>query len=165
MERNASVPSAWGRTSECYLVAAVTYAFLCDENSMHLAPLLGPGRAETVVDFDMRGASDPQVLAKADEERRILVTSNREDFRELFIAYAAQGGKRKCTDLFGLILFSGEKDAQLRLPVKKIEAELRLEGRKITWCDIHHENLLVRVTAGNRPRVERLPRCPYCAAL
>ena len=143
-------------------MAAVTYAFLCDENAMHLAPLFPAGRAKTVADFGMLGASDPEVLAMADRDRRILVTSNRDDFKDLYVAHAAKGGKRKCTDLYGLVLFSGEKSAQLRLSMRQIASKLRLDGKRVGWEAIPEENLLVRVMADGKVRVERLPRCPYC---
>lgn len=143
-------------------MAAVTYAFLCDENAMHLAELFPAGRAKTVADFGMLGASDPEVMRKADDDRRILVSSNRDDFKELFVKHAAQGGRKKCTDLYGLVLFAGEKGAQLRIPIRELGSRLRLDGKRIGWSDVHYQNLLVRVMADGRVRVERLPRCPYC---
>ncbi len=131
---------------------------------MHLARLFPEEQAKTVADFGMLGALDPAVMAKAEEERRILVTSNRETYRTCSWR-TLQGGKRKCTDMFGLVLFSGEISAQLRIPVRVLESHLRLDGKPIKWMDVQEQNLLVRVTAGARPRVERLPRCPYCVTL
>jgi len=68
------------------------------------------------------------VISEADQRELIVATANRDDYRERFIAHAAKGGKRKCTDLVGLVMFYGEKQHQLKhFPLTKIERQLRLE--------------------------------------
>jgi len=149
-------------------MASIHYAFLLDENAMHLKNFFPAGRAKTVVDFGMVGDSDDAVLAKAYETKRILVTSNRDDFHKRFIAFAAQGGKGKCTDLYGLVLFNGERSAQQKhFPVQRIErrfGRLPNERRALGWIDVSDLNLLVRVTSES-VEVQKLPRCPFCMTL
>jgi hypothetical protein len=138
------------------------YGFLIDENALHLGLLFPPGRAVTVEDLDMRGASDDAVILEGDRRELIVVTANRDDYRERFIAHASKGGKRKCTDLYGLVMFYGEKQDQVKhFPLAQIERRLRLDRKPIKWRDVYQQNLLVRVKSGG-VTVERLPRCPYC---
>ena len=146
---------------------SITYAFLLDEKAMHLAPLFPNGRAKTVAELGMSGATDDEVLALAEREKRILVTSNRDDFLERYNKYAAQGGRKKCTDLYGLVLFNGERSAQERhFPISKIEKRLHLilERIHVTWRDVLDSNLLVRITS-ETIITQRLPRCPECMRL
>lgn len=138
------------------------YGFLVDEDALHLGPLFPPGHAKTVDHLRLRGASDDKVIATADGKQLIVVTANRDDYRVRFIAHAARGGKRKCTDLHGLVLFYGDaKDQVTHFPITKLERRLALDGLRVTWRDVYRRNLLVRVKAGG-VTVERLPRCPFC---
>jgi len=141
------------------------YGFICDENAMHLASYFPHGRAKTVKQFGLLGESDDAILAKAWDSHLIVVTSNRDDFRERFLSFVPSGGKRKCTHLHGLVMFAETKDEQIGLfPSKKLERRLRLDGKAVTWRDVYQGNLLVRANP-QRASVERLSRCPGCRRL
>jgi hypothetical protein len=90
------------------------YGFLIDEDALHLGPLFPAGRAVTVEGLGLRGASHDTVISEADQRELIVATVNRDDYRERFIAHAAKGGKRKCTDLHGLVLGDNYPDRPAR---------------------------------------------------
>lgn len=66
------------------------------------AELFPSGRAITATDVGLLSALDPAAVEKADELGCIVVTNNTRDYREEARRYAEAGGKRTCTDLFGL---------------------------------------------------------------
>jgi hypothetical protein len=146
-----------------------TYAFLLDENVMHLKKLFPKGRAITVADLGKASADDDKVVRLADEHRRIIVTNNSRDYRAAMARYAKDWGKERCSDLYGLIILPNRKHEQAPLfPLHRIEEMLRYTApnkpkRRIRWRDVADDNLLVLISKDRRVRVEALPRCPFCA--
>lgn len=141
----------------------VRYAFLIDECVLGCATLFPPGRAITAADEDLIGSSDRKIVERAYEMRRVVVTNNTRDYRAEFRRFAQEGGRRLCTDLSGLLIIPNDaKGWEHVFPISGLEERLRLNGKRITWCDVFERNLYVKVEATGRVLVGELPRCPIC---
>jgi len=142
-----------------------TYAFLIDEDLMHLVHWFPKGRAKTVVTHArQRGTPDPEVVAIAFDTKRTIVTNNSKDYRREVLAFSRQSGRARCSDLFGLVLMpDDEADQRQFFPLqRRLTAKLRYRGRKIDWLDVHTYNLLVQADRDGRVFVSQLPRCAFC---
>jgi hypothetical protein len=59
------------------------------------------------------------------------------------------------------MLVPNEQIVQERV-LKGLENRMKLEGKKVTYKDVHDRDLLVQVESDGTARVSRLPRCPHC---
>ena len=76
--------------------------------------------------------------------------------------FVAQTKKDDCREMFGLVILPNRYEINKRL-LPEIEKKLWMNGRKITWADVHFENYCVRVKKDERPTVTApFARCPYC---
>jgi hypothetical protein len=109
-------------------------------------------------------ASDDEIISEASVKKHLLVAANRKDFEWMVPAHIKQSTKKwdGCRRVCGLLLLvPNEQHAQERV-LKDLEARLFLEGKKITYTDVHDRDLLVQVESGGVVKVTKLPRCPYC---
>lgn len=110
------------------------------------------------------GAPDPKVVRRSDELRCTVVTNDKRDYRDEFRRYVEFGGKRICTDLFGLLIIpNNASDWEHVFPINQLEKRLRLHGEPVTWREVYVRNLYVKVEARGKVIVEELPRCPICS--
>jgi Domain of unknown function (DUF5615) len=129
-------------------MSASRYGFLLDENAQGLAELFPRGRALTVANLGLVGASDDRVLDEASQTDRILVTVNRDDFVKRYEkrALALPRATHAPDILSGLIVLSDDVAKRWRRgTLRDTERRLRLLGQSLAWHDVYVENLFVRV--------------------
>lgn len=141
------------------------YAFLIDEDLLHLVHWFPKGRAKTITSHARKqGTPDPEVVKAAFDAKRIIVTNNSKDYRREVLAFAKQSGKRRCSDLYGLVLLPDDAvDQEQFSPLNRgLSARLRYRGEKIDWTAVHQYNLLVQADRMGKVTVSQLPRCAFC---
>jgi hypothetical protein len=141
------------------------FKFLLDQSVIHLESLFPPKRVITLKSLGLaENTADAEIVEAASINNFLLVTSNRKDFLPLVRAYIAKSRKKEggCQRVSGLILLvPNEQYAQKRV-LQGVDNKLKLEGKKITFKDVHDRDLLVQIEASGAVRISRLPRCPHC---
>lgn len=111
-----------------------------------------------------RDADDREIVEVASQEKLILVTNNRRDFRPLVKERIAATSKKRngCTQVHGLVIvLPSDKFTQHRA-LHRAAGQLQLDGRAIGWKEVRDLCLEVVIGEAGKPRVRRLPRCPHC---
>ena len=135
--------------------------FLLDHAVLALKPEFREGITETILDGGLKpDADDMEVIELAAKRHAILVTT---DIRILPKYKSYQDRSKDC--LYGLLLLPDGIEIQ-----RKLLGDLR-QGTKqmrhvrydypLTWADVHHDNLLVKVHKSGDPSVEELCNCPW----
>ena len=107
---------------------------------------------------------DDEVVAFASEHGHLLVASNRRDFVRDVTDYVARSSKKPfgCCRVPGMILLVPNDEMTQRRVLKGLDSRLFHEGKRITFGDVHDEELLVTVETTGAAKVSRLPRCRHC---
>ena len=135
--------------------------FLLDHAVLALKPEFRQGITETILDEGLKpDADDMEVIDLAAIRHAILVTA---DIRILPKCKRYQDLSKDC--LYGLLLLPDGIEVQRRLlrdlrPGTKQIRHVRY-GYPLTWADVHHDNLLVKVRKSGDPSVEELCNCPW----
>jgi hypothetical protein len=141
------------------------FKFLLDRGVSHLAHCFPAKRVITTDSLGLpQDASDDEIVAIAALKNYLLVAANRRDFARLVPEYIKQSTKKTdgCRRVSGLILLvPNEQHVQERV-LKGLGDRMVLDGKKVTYADVHERDLLVQVEANGASRVTRLPRCPHC---
>lgn len=141
------------------------FKFMLDRGVNHLIDLFPPKRVVSTETLGLRGnLPDDEVVAYASEHGYLLVASNRRDFVRDVASHVAQSSKSPfgCRRVCGLILLVPNDEMTQRRVLKSLESKLSFGGKRITYAEVHHEDLLVTVESTGEARVSRLPRCPHC---
>ena len=141
------------------------FKFMLDRGVNHLIDLFPPKRVVSTETLGLRdNLPDDEVVGYASEHSHLLVASNRRDFVRDAAKHIAQSTKSKtgCRRVSGMILLVPNDEMTQRRILKGLESRLVFEGKRITFADIHRDDLLVTVEANGMSRVSRLPRCPHC---
>ncbi len=141
------------------------FKFFLDRGVSHLARCFPAKRVFTTESLGLpQDAPDDEIVAVASQNRYLLVAANRRDFARLVPEYIKQSTKKAdgCRRVCGLILLiPNEQHVQERV-LEGLGERMVLDGKKITYTDVHERDLEVQVEANGTARVTRLPRCPHC---
>lgn len=141
------------------------FKYLLDRGVQHLAHCFPAKRVVTTEGLGLAdNAPDEEVVELASHGEYLLIAANRRDFKSKVPAHIRKSTKKTmgCRRVCGLILLvPNEQHVQERV-LKGLEERLFLEGKKITFTDVHDRDLLVQVESEGAVRVSRLPRCPHC---
>jgi hypothetical protein len=142
-----------------------SFKFQIDQSVNHLAKLFPKKRVATNQSLGVsENASDEELVEIASLQRNLIITANRGDFEHAIKKYVARSSRKQygCKRVPGLVLLlSNDKITQERM-LKGLESRLFLDGKKITFKDVHELDLLVRVHSTGKAVVTRLPRCVTC---
>jgi hypothetical protein len=135
--------------------------FLLDHAVLALKPEFREGITETILDGGLKAnADDMEVIDLAAIRHAILVTA---DVGILQKCKVYQDRSRDC--LYGLLLLPDGFEIQKRLlsDLRQGTKQMRHAryDRPLTWADVHHDNLLVKVHRNGDPGVEELCTCPW----
>jgi hypothetical protein len=120
----------------------------------------GFGRANKAVASD-----DPDIVAEAWKERRIIVTSNRRDFLHHIEDFQRRSNFDDCRDLWGLVVLPNlHFDREKGLAAIKYGLEVR-RGGTLRWPGIGCLNLYIRLTKEGDLEIRCFKRCPFCENL
>lgn len=147
------------------MVAMSHFKFMLDRGVNHLIDLFPPKRVVSTETLGLKvNLPDDEVVAYASEHGHLLVASNRRDFVRDAAKHVAQSSKSPsgCRRVCGMILLVPNDEMTQRRVLKGLESKLVFEGRRITFADVHHEDLLVTAESTGQVRTSRLPRCPHC---
>jgi hypothetical protein len=141
------------------------FKFLLDRGVSHLAHCFSEKRVVTTASLGLSDTTpDEEIVEIASHKQYLLIAANRRDFARLVPAHIAKSTKKSdgCRRFYGLILLiPNEQHVQERV-LRSLEDRLVLDGKKITYADVHDRGLLVQVESSGTPRITRLPRCPHC---
>ena len=141
------------------------FKFLLDRGVTHLARCFPAKRVVTVESLGLpENTPDEEIVDIASYNGYLIVTANRRDFARLVPAQIGRSTKKAdgCRRVSGMILLvPNEKHAQERT-LKGLEDRMVLDGKKVSYSDVHDRDLLVQVEGDGSARVTRLPRCPHC---
>jgi hypothetical protein len=141
------------------------FKFMLDRGVAHLAHCFPAKRVVTTDSLGLpSNTPDQDIVEIASSSRFLLVAANRCDFVPLVRAQVAKSSKKEkgCCRVCGLIvLIPNEQLVQERV-LKRLEDRMVLDGKKVTYTDVHDRDLLVQVECDGTPRITRLPRCPHC---
>ena len=62
----------------------------------------------------------------------------------------------------GLIMLIPNEQIVQERALKGLEHRMTLDGKRISYSEVHDRDLLVQVEVDGTARVTRLPRCPHC---
>jgi len=142
--------------------STLRHGFLLDRDVSKVASLFPKKRTKTLADAGIsERATDPQIVRYAWEMGLTIVTGNGEDFVKEFHQFLARTMQADCHEMFGLVVLPNGYERQKRL-LQNIEARLKFGNETITWADVAHRNLYVRVKRTGGTEVRRFPRCSYC---
>jgi hypothetical protein len=135
--------------------------FLLDHMVLGLKPEFREGITETILDGGLKpDADDMEVIDLALIRHAILVTA---DVGILPKCKVYQDRSRDC--LYGLLLLPDGIETQRRLLSDLREGTKQMRharyDRPLTWADVHHDNLVVKVYKSGDPNVEELCNCPW----
>ncbi len=141
------------------------FKFMLDRGVSHLAQCFSEKRVVTTDSLGLPpDTPDDEIVGIASASGYLLVAANRRDFARLVPAYVAKSTRKTdgCRRVSGLILLiPNERHLQERA-LRGLENRMILDGKKVTYTDVHDRDLLVQVESSGTPRVARLPRCPHC---
>ncbi len=141
------------------------FGFLLDRDVSKAASLFPPKRTRTISQVGVPdNATDREIVEKAWELGRTIVTANGDHFVREIEEYLNQTMQKTCHDMFGLVILPNGYEHQ-RQSLKGVEERLRLDGKKITWSDVAKLDCCVRVKKTGNPEVTRFERCFYCRRL
>lgn len=107
---------------------------------------------------------DSEIVAIASEKGHLLIASNRRDFVRDVAHHVRQSSRKRfgCKRVPGIILLVPNDELTQRRVLSGLESRLTFEGRRISYADVHEQELLVTVHSTGEAVVSRLPRCPHC---
>ena len=157
------VSNPWLKSST--IIPMAHFKFMLDRGVNHLIDCFPPKRVVSTESLGLpANLPDDQVVAFASQHGHLLIAANRRDFVRDTANYVAQSSKKPsgCCRVPGMILLVPNDEMTQRRILKGLDSRLLLDGRRITFSDVHDEDLLVTVEATGAARVSRLPRCAHC---
>ena len=141
------------------------FKFMLDRGVAHLAHGFPAKRVVTTESLGLPGnLPDEDIVEIASSNKYLLVAANRCDFVPLARAQVAKSSKKErgCCRVCGLIMLAPNEQLVQERALKGLEGRMVLDGRRVTYGDVHDRDLLVQVECDGTPRIARLPRCPHC---
>jgi hypothetical protein len=141
------------------------FKFMLDRGVGHLAHCFPAKRVVTIDDLGLPdNTPDEEIVEVASSNGYILVAANRCDFLPHVRAHVARSSRKEkgCCRVPGLIMLVPNEQIVQERVLRGIESRMVLDGKRVTFADVHDRDLLVQVEHDGTPRVSRLPRCPHC---
>lgn len=146
-------------------VCMAHFKFLLDRGVTHLAHCFSEKRVLTTDSLGLSELTpDEEIVEIASNNGYLLIAANRRNFRRLVPAHIAKSTRKPdgCRRVAGLILLvPNEQHVQERV-LSSLEDKMSLDGKKLTYKDVHDRDLLVQVESTGAAKITKLPRCPYC---
>jgi hypothetical protein len=141
------------------------FKFILDRGVSHLAHCFPAKRVVTTGSLGLPdNAPDRDIVEIASSNGYLLIAANRCDFVPSVRAHVAKSSKKEngCCRVCGLIMLVPNEQIAQERALKGLEDRMVLDGKKVTYAEVHDRDLLVQVEHDGTPRVSRLPRCPHC---
>jgi hypothetical protein len=142
------------------------FKFLLDRGVAYLARCFPPKRVVTTDSLGLpSNAADEEIVEIASINKYLLVAANRCDFVPAVRAHIAKSSKKEsgCCRVCGLIMLVPNQQLAQERALQRLEERMLLEGKKVTYAEVHDRDLLVQVEHDGTSRISRLPRCPHCS--
>lgn len=138
------------------------YRFLIDNDSQAASKYFPKKRVVTFAEAGLSHDSpDSVVVARARDLECIIVTANGPDFESEIKRFLQKSQRKDCYDLFGLVVIPNIAAIQAR-DLPKLSGRLRMQGTRLSWETVWHENYLVSVHGDGSVDVREIGRCFYC---
>jgi hypothetical protein len=162
---SGAAESALTRDRQAVWWRVAHFKFMLDRGVAHLARCFPAKRVVTPDSLGLpSNLPDQNIVEIASFNGYLLVAANRCDFVPLVRAHIAKSSRKEkgCCRVCGLIMLIPNEQLVQERVLKGLEDRMVLDGKKVTYADVHDRDLLVQVECDGTPRITRLPRCPHC---
>jgi Domain of unknown function (DUF5615) len=141
------------------------FKFIVDNDVRHLQSVLPPRQTVQLEEVGLDGRSDDDEIVELASQRNLLiVTNNRRHFEQKVLARISQSRDSElgCTQVQGLVIVLPSDAIVQKRVLAAASKNLIFEGKRIGWKNVVEQCLKVVIEASGRPKITRLPLCPWC---